>query len=242
MKRISPIYYHLFSTIRINMSINFKSFLSLKIWNPSYIWIVVKVILTILSKVQISRNNKNIFRFIITEYLLGCYLTIVSNNHENSGDNKSNNNLMSEAMMQMTVNDKDVIPEESKVGKKLSDLTTKRVIILVLAMLFCVPIFTASTYINDLDSTDMGLAIIDYFKNDTKSKPFKISIDTYTLVCKKNGTCAKKWHPLQKKDTCCKKKCHPLQKKCHPLIKSNSHNIKLYDFYWNMIYFIFNFL
>ena len=69
-----------------------------------------------------------------------------------------------------------------KLVNKLSDLTTKRVIILVLAMLFSVPIFTASTYINDNDSTDIGLAIIDYFKNDTKSKAFNISIDTYIDV------------------------------------------------------------
>lgn len=40
------------------------------------------------------------------------------------------------------------IPKESKVGKKLSDLTTRRVIMLVLAMMFAVPIFTVSTYKN----------------------------------------------------------------------------------------------
>lgn len=41
------------------------------------------------------------------------------------------------------------LPEESKVGKKLSDLTTRRVIILVLAMIFTVPIFSTSTYMDD---------------------------------------------------------------------------------------------
>lgn len=35
-----------------------------------------------------------------------------------------------------------MIPQESKVGKMLSDLTTRRVIILVLAMLISVPLFT----------------------------------------------------------------------------------------------------
>jgi preprotein translocase subunit SecF len=39
------------------------------------------------------------------------------------------------------------VPQESKVGKKLSDLTTKRTIILVLAMLFSVPLFSDSTYL-----------------------------------------------------------------------------------------------
>ena len=47
------------------------------------------------------------------------------------------------------LNEKDVVPQESKVGKKLSDLTTRRVIILVLAMLISVPIFSDSTYKDD---------------------------------------------------------------------------------------------
>ena len=47
--------------------------------------------------------------------------------------------------------------------------------------------------------------------------------------------------PVAKKKTPVAKKCHPLQKKCHPLKKSNSNNIKLYDFYLNMIHFILNF-
>ena len=42
--------------------------------------------------------------------------------------------------------DEFMIPEESKVGRKLSDLTTKRVIILVLAMMFSTPILTLTTW------------------------------------------------------------------------------------------------
>jgi hypothetical protein len=38
------------------------------------------------------------------------------------------------------------VPEESKVGKKLSELTTKRVIILVLGMMFGLPLFTVDLY------------------------------------------------------------------------------------------------
>lgn len=41
------------------------------------------------------------------------------------------------------------IPKESKVGKKLTDLTTRRVIILVLAMLISQPIFQNNLYEND---------------------------------------------------------------------------------------------
>ena len=41
------------------------------------------------------------------------------------------------------------IPQESKVGKRLSDLTTRRVIVLVLAMLISVPVFSTGTYLDD---------------------------------------------------------------------------------------------
>lgn len=45
-------------------------------------------------------------------------------------------------------------------GKKLSDLTTRRVIILVLAMLLSVPIFSTSTYLDDNDSYEIGLDLM----------------------------------------------------------------------------------
>lgn len=52
------------------------------------------------------------------------------------------------------------IPQESKVGKKLSDLTTRRVIILVLAMLFSVPLFSVESYITIPDSYSFGLTLL----------------------------------------------------------------------------------
>ena len=39
------------------------------------------------------------------------------------------------------------IPEESKVGKRLGELTTRRVIMLVLGMMFGLPLFYQFTYI-----------------------------------------------------------------------------------------------
>ena len=42
-----------------------------------------------------------------------------------------------------------IVGEESKVGKKLSDLITRRVIVLVLSMLLSVPIFSDTTYLGD---------------------------------------------------------------------------------------------
>lgn len=53
-----------------------------------------------------------------------------------------------------------VLPQESKVGKKLSDLTTRRVIILVLAMLFSVPLFSVESYITIPDSYSFGLTLL----------------------------------------------------------------------------------
>ena len=49
---------------------------------------------------------------------------------------------------------------ESKVGKKLSEYTTRRVIILVLAMLFSVPVFTVSTYLEEPNSFSYGLSLM----------------------------------------------------------------------------------
>ena len=70
----------------------------------------------------------------------------------------------------------------------------------------------------------------------------KVLFISDTLVCKKNGTCAKKMTPVAKKMTPVAKKMSPVAKKCHPLKKSNSNNIKLYGFYLNMIHFILNFI
>lgn len=56
---------------------------------------------------------------------------------------------------------------ESKVGKKLNDKTTRRVIIMVLAMLFTVPIFTVGTYIGEPNSYDYGLALVHHLGPDT---------------------------------------------------------------------------
>lgn len=52
------------------------------------------------------------------------------------------------------------MPEESKVGKKLSDLTTKRLIIVVLAMLFSVPLFDTDTYNEVPDANLFGLELL----------------------------------------------------------------------------------
>jgi hypothetical protein len=59
------------------------------------------------------------------------------------------------------------VPEESRVGKKLSDLTTRRVILLVLAMMFSVPAFTITTYKDENNSFVFGLELINAFPKDS---------------------------------------------------------------------------
>jgi len=58
-------------------------------------------------------------------------------------------------------------PQESKVGKKLSDLTTRRVIILVLSMMFSVPFLTLTTYKEENNSFVFGLELIDLYSVNT---------------------------------------------------------------------------
>ena len=71
------------------------------------------------------------------------------------------------------------IPEESKVGKKLSDLTTKRVIILVLAMMFSVVLFSTSTYITENTSYQFGLEFIMAYGPNINSTGFVTAFESY---------------------------------------------------------------
>ena len=60
-------------------------------------------------------------------------------------------------------NDEMSVPRESRVGKKLSDIITKRVIILVMVILILNPLFDLAFYITPLTSWDYGItAIHDY--------------------------------------------------------------------------------
>lgn len=52
------------------------------------------------------------------------------------------------------------IPKESHVGRQLSDLTTRRVIVIVLIMMFSVPILSLDTYREDPNSFKWGLQLI----------------------------------------------------------------------------------
>jgi hypothetical protein len=65
-----------------------------------------------------------------------------------------------------------MIPQESNVGKMLSDLTTRRVIILVLAMLISVPLFTDLTYQEENTSFETGINLLKRYKSHTPQFDF----------------------------------------------------------------------
>ena len=43
---------------------------------------------------------------------------------------------------------KDMMEKETNVGKKLSDATTKRVVVIVLLIMISIPVFSTETYFN----------------------------------------------------------------------------------------------
>lgn len=69
------------------------------------------------------------------------------------------------------------INEESNVGKELSELTTRRVIMLVLGVLFGVPFFMNSFYTDDNTSYEYGLQVMD--KLLEYNSQFRMSWDSY---------------------------------------------------------------
>lgn len=58
------------------------------------------------------------------------------------------------------MNRSDHHPPESKVGSKLSDLTTQRVIVIVLCIMISIPLFDIGTYTESVTSYDSGLNFI----------------------------------------------------------------------------------
>lgn len=67
------------------------------------------------------------------------------------------------------------LPDESKLGKRLSELTTRRVIILVLGMMFAMPLLNMSMYYEHNSSARLGLVILDKFVNDPHEYNFVLN-------------------------------------------------------------------
>lgn len=59
----------------------------------------------------------------------------------------------------------DQVYEETNVGKQLSDLTTKRVIILILSIMISIPIFSIDTYWSDYSSFNSGVQNLVFLLN-----------------------------------------------------------------------------
>src|SRR3569833_2412514 len=63
----------------------------------------------------------------------------------------------------MNLKEASKMAQESKVGQKLSDMTTMKMIIIILAMLFSVPPFDASTYISAPNTYGYDLTLLKNF-------------------------------------------------------------------------------
>lgn len=78
----------------------------------------------------------------------------------------NNDDITAEELAQIHAkNAQEDVPKESHVGQKLSDLTTRRVITIVLIMMFSVPILSLNTYIEDPNSFKWGLQLISQYEN-----------------------------------------------------------------------------
>jgi class 3 adenylate cyclase len=93
-------------------------------------------------------------------------------NNNNSNKSKDDNNNNPDDQPQQNV------PQESKVGKKLSDLTTRRVIILVLAMMIGIILFNSNFYLAPLTSMDFGIKVFSNF-DDPYDPNLNLTFDIY---------------------------------------------------------------
>ena len=71
------------------------------------------------------------------------------------------------------------VPQESKLGKAMSDVTTKKVIIIVLLVMLTVPIFAFDTYLSETTSYKIGLDLITLYDSDYSGSSFKKVYDNY---------------------------------------------------------------
>lgn len=76
-------------------------------------------------------------------------------------------------------NNEEDIPKESKVGQKLSDLTTRRVIVIVLIMMFSIPILSLDTYRETPNFFQYGLQTIESFQSQQDGVGWVLARDTY---------------------------------------------------------------
>jgi class 3 adenylate cyclase len=71
------------------------------------------------------------------------------------------------------------IPRETNVGKKLSNLTTKRVITVVMSVLITIPLFSTDTYLQDYSNGESGLRSIWLLNSTDKARAFDLCVRQY---------------------------------------------------------------
>lgn len=115
---------------------------------------------------------------------------------EREADTEEGEEISPEELEQIQAkNQEPDIPKESHVGRKLSDLTTRRVIVIVLIMMFSVPILSLDTYREDPNSFKYGLQLISAYSsnklgtgwNKAKSSFINESEDTRNPVVSLNA-------------------------------------------------------
>ena len=94
------------------------------------------------------------------------------------GDKDKNSKVLNNVISNKNTNDI-APPEESKVGKKLTDVTTKRVIIIILSLILGVILFNSNLYYSTLSSTDFSMKVFDELKN-----PYDSTVDLVIQLLK----------------------------------------------------------
>lgn len=96
-------------------------------------------------------------------------------------DKKSNDeDISAEELAQIQgKNDPTKSMQESKVGQKLSDLTTRKVIVIVLVMMFSVPLFSLDTYQDDPNSYTYGLEMVGMYNGSYLGTGWNYTRDTF---------------------------------------------------------------
>eukprot|EP01022_Parablepharisma_sp_SALTPOND_P028235 TRINITY_DN6_c0_g1_i2.p3 TRINITY_DN6_c0_g1~~TRINITY_DN6_c0_g1_i2.p3 ORF type:complete len:725 (-),score=113.15 TRINITY_DN6_c0_g1_i2:12502-14676(-) len=80
------------------------------------------------------------------------------------------------------------MPEESRIGKVLSEVTTKKVICMVLIVMLSVPLFSYNTYVMETKSFSIGLDFITLYDSNRDGISFKQAFDSYVSYHKEVRT------------------------------------------------------
>ncbi|EGR33312.1 hypothetical protein IMG5_056350 [Ichthyophthirius multifiliis] len=90
-----------------------------------------------------------------------------NNNNNNNNNNNYNNNNTNQQYINLFKDQSNQNITESKVGKKLSDLTTKRVILLIFSIVLSIPLFSVETYVQIDTSFNTGLNFLQQIENQS---------------------------------------------------------------------------